>query len=142
MGQYLLRRLLQSLVVILGLTIIVFGISHLSGNPADLMLPMGASPQQRADLIQRLGLDRPLPVQYITFLANAVRGDFGDSIRFRTPALPLVMSRVPATAELALASLLFAVAAGIPLGILAALRYRKAGDYLVTTVTTLGQATP
>jgi peptide/nickel transport system permease protein len=141
-GQYLLRRSLQSLVVILGLTIIVFGIARLSGSPADLLLPMGASPQQRADLVQQLGLDRPLPVQYVTFLAHALRGDFGESIRFHTAALPLVLGRLPATVELALASLLFAVAAGIPLGILAALHYRKAGDYLVTTGTTLGQATP
>jgi peptide/nickel transport system permease protein len=141
-GQYLLRRVLQSLVVVLGLTVIIFGIARLSGNPADLMLPMGAGAEQKAILTHQLGLDRPLPVQYAIFMANALKGDFGQSIRFRTPALPLVVGRIPATVELALASLLLAVAAGIPLGILAALHYRRAGDYLVTSATTLGQATP
>ena len=142
MGQYLLRRVLQSLVVVLGLTLIVFGIARLSGSPVDLMLPMGATAQQKADLTQQLGLDRPLPVQYVKFMTNALKGDFGQSIRFQTPALPLVVGRIPATLELALVSLLFAVAVGIPLGILAALHYRRAGDYLVTTGTTLGQAMP
>lgn len=142
MAQYLLRRVLQSLIVIILLTMIVFVIARLSGNPVDLMLPLGASAAQRAQLTQELGLDRSLPVQYIKFIGNALQGDFGQSLRFRAPAMELVLQRIPATAELALASLLLAIAAGVPLGILAAIRYRRTGDYIVTTFVTLGQAMP
>lgn len=142
MGQYLTRRVLQSLVVLFGLTMIVFAIARLSGNPADLMLPLGASAEQKAQLTKQLGLDQPLPVQYAKFVANAVRGDFGQSTRFRAPAMELVLDRLPATIELALASLLLAMAAGIPLGIRAALKHRKPGDYAVTAFLTIGQAMP
>jgi len=133
---------LQSIIVIILLTMIVFVIARLSGNPVDLMLPMGASESQRTQLIQELGLDQPLPVQYVKFIGRAVQGDFGQSLRFRAPAMELVLEKLPATAKLALTSLLLAIAAGIPLGILAAIRYRRAGDYIVTTGVTLGQAMP
>lgn len=142
MRRYLARRLLRSLVVLWGLTVVVFGIARLSGNPVDLMLPMGAGREQRAQLIHALGLDRPLPVQYLRFIGQAVRGDFGQSIRFQAPAMRLVLRQMPNTVELAAASLLLAVTAGVPLGILAALRYRSTTGYLVSGAIALGQATP
>ena len=80
---------------------IVFAISHLSGNPVDLLMPQGAPPSERAAMIHDLGLDRPLPVQYVEFLGRAVHGDFGQSIRFHTPAMALVLDHMPATIELA-----------------------------------------
>jgi peptide/nickel transport system permease protein len=142
MARYFVRRLLQSIVVLWLLTVIVFGISRLSGNPADLMTPLGAGPDTRDRIVRNLGLDQPLPVQYGKFVANAVRGDFGTSIRFRAPALELVLHRLPATLKLAAAALILAVAVGIPLGTLAALRHRKKSDYAVIGFLTLGQATP
>lgn len=142
MERYLLRRLLQGIAVLWLLTVIVFLISHLSGNPVDLLLPQGATHQQRTAMIHDLGLDRPLPVQYWKFLSNAVQGDFGQSIRFHTPAMSLVLSHMPATIELALAALCLAIVIGIPLGTVAALNRGRPIDYATTSLLTLGQAVP
>src|ERR671933_2293267 len=116
MTRYLLRRLAQGIVVLWLLTVIVFVISHLSGNPVDLLLPQGATQTQRTAMIHDLGLDRPLPVQYWKFLERAVQGDFGESIRFHDSAMSLVLDHMPATMELALAALGLAVLFGIPIG--------------------------
>ena len=142
MGRYVRRRLLQAVAVLFLLTVIVFAISRLSGSPVDLMLPQGAGPEQRSALVRELGLDEPLPVQYGTFLVNAVQGDFGTSVRFQTPAMDLVLDRLPATIELALASLALAIVIGVPLGTLAALRQGRPSDYVTTSLLTLGQAAP
>jgi peptide/nickel transport system permease protein len=140
--RYFVRRLIQAVGIVFLVTAIVFGIARLSGSPADLMLPQGAGPEQRAQLVREYGLDQPLPLQYVYFLANAAQGDFGQSIRFRAPAMELVLDRLPATIELALAALAIAVLLGIPLGTLAALRHRTRTDYIVTSFLTVGQATP
>ncbi len=142
MTRYMIRRLLQSVVVLWLLTVIVFGISRLSGSPADLMTPMGAGPETRERIVRDLGLDQPLLVQYGKFVANAVQGDFGVSIRFRAPAMDLVLDRMPATLKLAFAALVIATVVGIPLGTLAALHHGRLTDYAVITTLTVGQATP
>ena len=142
MSRYVLRRLLQALGVLLLLTVIVFGIARLSGDPVDLMLPQGAPPSQRQQMIEDLGLDQPLPVQYWHFLTGAIQGDFGESIRFHAPAMELVLDRLPATIELAVAAFFLAIVIGIPLGVLGALREGRAVDHVITSVLTLGQATP
>ena len=142
MRRYAARRLLQAGAVLLLLTLVVFGISRLSGSPADLMLPQGAGPSQRAALVQQLGLDQPLPAQYWTFLSNALQGDFGQSVRFQAPAMELVLDRLPATIELAVAALAIAVIIGVPLGALAALRHGRPSDYVTTSLLTFGQAAP
>lgn len=142
MARYLAGRLLQGVVVLWLLTVIVFAISRLSGSPVDLLLPEGAPPSERVALIHQLGLDHPLPVQYVTFLEHALRGDFGRSIRFQTGAGSLVVSHMPATIELALAALALALLVGVPLGVLAALFRGRAVDYATTGVLTVGQAVP
>src|SRR4051812_39598166 len=142
MGRYLLRRLLQGVAVLWLLTVIVFAISRLSGNPVDLLLPEGAPVTERTAMIHDLGLDQPWPVQYGKFIGHAIRGDFGESIRFHTPAMSLVLSHMPATIELALSALLLAVVIGVPLGVLAALFHGRHIDYGTTTVLTVGQAVP
>src|SRR5919106_3124422 len=142
MARYLIRRLLQAVVVLWLLTVIVFAISRLSGSPVDLIVPLGAGPETRERLIEEFGLDEPLPTQYAKFLGNAVQGDFGQSIRFQAPALELVLDRLPATLKLAAAALVLAILVGIPLGLLGALMYRRRGDHAVTAFLTLGQATP
>jgi peptide/nickel transport system permease protein len=93
-------------------------------------------------LVQQLGLDRSLPEQYWTFLTHAVQGDFGQSVRFQAPAMQLVLDRLPATIELALAALGQANVEGVPLGTLAALRHGRPSDYVATTLLTFGQAAP
>jgi peptide/nickel transport system permease protein len=142
MTRYLVRRLLQGVAVLWLLTVIVFVVSRLSGSPADLLLPQGAPPSERAALTQQLGLDRPLPIQYFTFLEHALQGDFGTSIRFQTGAAGLVLSHMPATIELSFAALVLAILIGLPLGVLAALFRGRTADYATTTVLTLGQAIP
>lgn len=142
MERYLLRRLLQGVAVLWLLTVIVFVISRLSGNPVDLLLPEGALPSQRTALIHQLGLDRSEPAQYWTFLTHALRGDFGWSLRFQTGAAGLVLSHMPATIELALAALATAVVIGLPAGILAALFRGRPADYGITSALTIGQAVP
>jgi peptide/nickel transport system permease protein len=142
MPRYVLRRLLQAVVVLWGISVLIFCIARLSGNPVDLMLPMDAPRQTREQLVREMGLDAPIPVQYVRFLARAVQGDFGVSIRFRQPAFRLVLERVPATAELALASLAFGVLVGVFLGVLAAVRYRRWPDIAVLGATSVGQSLP
>lgn len=142
MSRYLLRRLVQGIVVLWLLTVIVFVISRLSGNPVDLLLPEGALPSQRTALIHQMGLDRPLPAQYWTFLTHAVRGDFGRSVRFQTGAASLVVSHLPATVELACAALVIALLVAVPLGVLAAIFRGRLPDYATTTALTVGQAVP
>ena len=142
MPRYVLRRLLQAVVVLWGISVLIFCVARLSGNPVDLMLPMDAPRETRMQLIREMGFDAPLPVQYMRFLARAVQGDFGVSIRFRQPAFRLVLERVPATAELALASLAFGVLAGVFLGVLAAVRYRTWPDIVVLSATSVGQSLP
>jgi ABC-type dipeptide/oligopeptide/nickel transport system permease component len=142
MPRYVLRRLLQAVVVLWGISVLIFCIARLSGNPVDLMLPMDAPRETREQLVREMGLDAPIPVQYVRFLARAVQGDFGVSIRFRQPAFRLVLERVPATAELALASLAFGVLVGVFLGVLAAVRYRRWPDIVVLGATSVGQSLP
>ena len=142
MPRYVLRRLLQAVVVLWGISVLIFCIARLSGNPVDLMLPMDAPRETREQLVREMGLDAPIPVQYARFLARAVQGDFGVSIRFRQPAFRLVLERVPATAELALASLAFGVLVGVFLGVLAAVRYRRWPDIVVLGATSVGQSLP
>lgn len=142
MRSYVVSRISQTFVVLLLVTVIVFLASRLSGSPVDLMLPEGASDEQRAALIRRLGLESPLPLQYWTFLTDALTGDFGDSTRFHMPALELVLSRLGATIQLAVAALAIAVVVGGGLGILAALRQGKTTDHVTTVLLTAGQASP
>lgn len=142
MTRYILRRFLQAVGVLWLLTVIVFGIARLSGDPVDLMLPQGATKAQRTQMIHELGLDRTLPVQYWTFVSNAAHGDFGESVRFHAPAMRLVLDHMPATIELAAASFVLAILIGIPVGVLGALREGRPLDHVLTSLVTLGQATP
>jgi peptide/nickel transport system permease protein len=142
MRRYVLRRVLQAVVVLAGISVLIFAVARLSGNPVDLMLPMDAPRETRVRLMQEMGLDASLPVQYVRFLNSALHGDFGTSIRFRQPAFGLVLERAPATAELALASLAFGAFIGIVLGVVAAVRYRSWPDTVVLGATSIGQSLP
>jgi peptide/nickel transport system permease protein len=98
MRRFLLIRFLQALLALWVITIIVFGLSHLTGSPVDALLPDDASPQQIENLIRHWGLDRPYHEQYLAFLGNALQGDFGESLKWRgQSALNVVLQRLPAT---------------------------------------------
>jgi len=139
---YVLSRLGQTaLVVFLSLTA-VFAMVRLSGDPVLLFMPMDIQAKDVNEFRQRLGFNDPLPVQYGRFLAGAVRGDFGESLRYKQDALGLVLERLPATLLLAGASLLLTVGIALPLGVLSAVRRNSLLDHVGTVATVLGQATP
>ena len=142
MRAYVLSRLGQTaLVVFLSLTA-VFAMVRLSGDPVLLFMPMDIQAKDVNEFRQRLGFNDPLPVQYGRFLAGAVRGDFGESLRYKQDALGLVLERLPATLLLAGASLLLTVGVALPLGVLSAVRRNSLLDHVGTVATVLGQATP
>ena len=142
MKSYLLRRLWQSLLVLFGVSVVVFLILHLTGDPAALLLPPDATADDIAKFRTAMGFDDPVAVQYLRFLKGAVRGDFGESLRHGEPAMALVIERLPATFQLAGAGLLIALCLAIPAGIVSAVRRNTAVDYVSTVVALLGQAMP
>lgn len=126
-----------------GITILVFLLVRVSGDPVQLMLPDEATQQQIDQLRESLGLNKPLPAQYVTFVGNLLKGNLGTSLRYSgRPALEIVMERLPATALLGAAALIVSIAISLPAGILAALRRGTWVDHLVSVLAVLGQAMP
>jgi peptide/nickel transport system permease protein len=142
MKVYLFRRFLQSLLVLLGVSFVVFGILFLTGDPALILLPPDASIGDIAKFREQMGFNDPFLVQYGRFLAGALRGDFGQSVRHGEPAFDLVMERMPATFELSGAALALALCLSIPAGIISAVRRNSVLDYISTVVALLGQSMP
>ncbi len=122
MSVYIIRRLLQSVIVVIAMSIIVFSGVYLIGDPVDILISDDADQEDRQKLIESLGLDKPFHMQYLTFVGRALQGDLGDSFIFAEPALLLILDRMPATMELAVCSLLMAIVIGIPLGMWAGLK--------------------
>ncbi len=141
-GSYLLRRLGNTLVVILGVATATFFLARITGDPVDQLLPLEATQEAREALRRQLGLDAPLPVQYGRFLADVVQGEFGNSIRYSEPALGMYLSRLPATVELVVAAVVVTVVVGVGLGMLAALNHGRVWDAVVSWIALLGQAVP
>jgi peptide/nickel transport system permease protein len=140
--MHIFRRLSHGLVSILGASVIIFAISRLSGDPVTLMLPPDAPPEAIEALRAHLRLDQPLVMQYLYFLGHALMGDFGNSYRWQVPALQLVLERLPATIELALAALMFSVAIAVPFGVLSAVHRGGWFDRFGKAFAMLGQAMP
>lgn len=139
---YVLRRLLHGAIVVLAVAIFVFVLVRLTGDPIALMLGQEATPEDIAQLREQLGLDRSIVAQLGTFLGDLARGDLGSSIRFGEPALDLILRRMPATVELAAASLAIVLAVGVPLGLVAGLARDSVRDVLASTFALLGQSVP
>jgi len=142
MGVYLARRLLQSLLVLVGVSFVVFAILFLTGDPALVLLPPDASAADIAAFRERMGFNDPLLVQYGRFLRGALQGDFGQSVRHGEPAFALVVERLPATLQLSGAALLIALAIAVPAGIVSAVRRNSVLDYVATVTALLGQSMP
>lgn len=142
MLRLILARLLQVPVVILAMSLLVFVFLNASGDPAQMLMPIEASPEDLERMRRSLGLDQPLYVQYWNFLINALQGDFGVSIRSRQPAIDTVLNALPATLELALAAMIVSTAISIPLGIAAAVKRDTPIDTAATVVAVLGQSMP
>jgi len=142
MRAYVLSRLGQTaLVVFLSLTA-VFGLVRLSGDPVLLFMPTDIQAKDVDEFRQRLGFNDPLAVQYARFLGGAVRGDFGESLRYKRDALGLVLERLPATLLLAATAVLLTLVVAIPLGVVSAVRRDTLVDHVGTLATVLGQAVP
>jgi peptide/nickel transport system permease protein len=142
MRRYILQRLSQGLVLLVLVATIVFFLGRLTGNPVDLMLPEDATPEDRQALTETLGLDGPLHQQFGIFIANALRGDLGQSIRYRQPAVEVFFSRLPNTLMIVPGAMILAVILGVPLGILSALYRGSIIDRVSGTIAVLGIATP
>jgi peptide/nickel transport system permease protein len=125
-GAFLVQRLIQATAVVFLSTVVIFlGLRLIPGDPALILAGQDASPQSIAAIRLADGLDQPLPVQYIIWLGNVVRGDLGVSFFTRTPVGQLIAQRVPATLELGVAAMLLSVLLGLPTGILAAVRQHQ-----------------
>ena len=142
MRQYVIRRLWQGVIAIVGALLIVFIAQRLSGDPVALMLPMDASEEDFEAMRQTLGLDKPLFVQFFVFMGDALQGDFGHSYQWNAPAMQLLLARLPATLELALAGLVFALLLAVPLGVLSAVYRGSWIDKGAKLFAMLGQAMP
>ena len=142
MTTYLASRLLQMVPSLFLLTVVLFALMRLGGDPVMHLAHPEASPEEIAELRAAYGFDRPLPEQYLKQLRMMLRGDFGESFRFRSPALPLVIEKLPATMELAAVSMLVALLIAIPAGLLSAIFQNSPLDLGVTTTSTLGRAMP
>ncbi len=143
MGAYLARRLLQLVLVLVGVSLVVFFTMHvLPGDVATLMLGERATASELASLRHQLGLDQPVYVQYFRFAAQALQGDFGRSLRTNDPAFPEVLLAFPVTLQLSLAALAIASLVGVPLGVLAAIKPHSILDNAVMTVSLFGVSMP
>ena len=142
MLNYILYRLGYTVVVVLGVAIVVFGLLHLSGDPVFLVLPTDATPQMIATVRKMLALDQPLAMQFLLYLGRTVRGNLGTSFRYNLPVSTLLATHLPATLELTAAAMVIAIAVAIPAGIFAAVRRGTALDQLTMLGALAGQAMP
>ena len=143
MKRYLIRRLGQTILTLFAMSVIVFGLARITGNPADTLLPIESTAEDRARIVEQWGLDQPLYIQYLQFIGNALRGEFGESWQWPgRKAFPLVLGRIGKTAELGLVALLFSVLVAVPIGVVSAVRKGSAIDFLGKTIAILGQSLP
>ena len=142
MRRYVVGRVLQALVALLGVTCVAFLLVSLSGDPAFILLTPEAGEEQRAAFRELYGLDQPLPVQYARYVSHVARGDFGSSFAFNRPAIQVVLERLPATLLLTATAVALGVVVGMPAGVVAAVKASGPVDRLVMALVLLGQSVP
>jgi peptide/nickel transport system permease protein len=142
MQKYIVRRFFQSLLALLVLSMLIFLMSRMTGDPTMLMLPDDATREDMERLRHALGLDRPLPIQYWVFISNAVQGNFGRSIKGQMPVIDMIKERLPNSIKLAAVALCIAVLLAFPLGVVAAVKKDTAVDTVANIVAVLGQSLP
>src|SRR5215468_9153231 len=142
MTGYIAGRIAQSIVSMFVVSVVVFGLVRLSGDPIQIMMPAEASKADIEMMRASLGLDQPWPVQYWRFLDRVLHGDFGKSVRFRRPAIDLIAERYAATFELGGLAVLIVIVVALPVGVYAAVRRGSALDYAARAFAALGQAVP
>jgi len=142
MGRFVVRRVGQGLVVVFGVTIIVFVVTRMIGDPVTLMLPLEATPADRAAFERRLGFDRSIPVQLVDYLGDVASFRFGDSLWEGRPAAEIVLEALPRTLELVLTGMALAVLVAVPLGVIAATKPGSALDRLAVFLSLIGLSIP
>lgn len=142
MTAYVLQRLIQSVLVLLAVSIVVFFAVYGIGDPIELLVPPQVSAAEKAAMVRRLGLDLPVWQQYLTFMGSALRGDLGRSFVHGVPAIELILARLPATFELVLLAMSLAAAIGVPLGLLAGLDPESRPSRVIMAGTVLGFSLP
>lgn len=143
MLKYIIKKLLMMIPVLLGLTVIVFLILHLSpGDPVHLIVGPNATPEVYENVRRSMGLDKPLITQYLSFLSNIIRGDLGKSILQQRPVLDIIMERFPITIGLGIRALLLSFVIAVPMGIIAAVNRNKAADYTAMSFALVGISMP
>ena len=139
---FIIRRLLQSVVVLFVMSLLVFAGVYAVGNPIDILISPDATQADRAEAVARLGLDKPLYLQYLLFLKQALAGNLGKSFAFNIPAIDLIFERMPATLELAVFAMVTAVVVGLPLGLYAGLKPKSFGGRAIMAGSILGFSLP
>jgi peptide/nickel transport system permease protein len=139
---YVAARLATAVLVIVGVSVVSFFLTFLTGDPAEIMLPPGATAAQIAKFRVEWGFADPLPVQYWRFLRRAIHGDFGVSLQHGQSSLPLIAARLPATLQLTVTAMVLAIALAVPLGVLAATKRGGTLDLLAMGVALFGQSVP
>jgi peptide/nickel transport system permease protein len=142
MSVFIIRRLMQSALVVVIMSFIVFSGVFLVGDPVEILVSDDADQEEREMMIKSMGLDKPFLVQYGIFISKAIKGDLGDSFVFQEPALLLILDRMPATMELAIVALLIAIIFGIPLGVWAGLKPESLASKSIMTGSILGFSLP
>jgi ABC-type dipeptide/oligopeptide/nickel transport system permease component len=140
--MYVANRLIQMIIAVFGISVIVFVITNMIGDPVNVLLPPETPYEQREIFREAMGFNRPLVVQYVDFLGDAVRGDFGNSFRTEKSALSLVLERMPATLLLTLSGTILATLIAIPMGIISAYKRYTIWENLSTLFVVAGQAMP
>ena len=142
MQRYFISKLVQSVFLLFGVLLLVFIMVRVTGDPATLMMPREASPEDMEAFREKMGFNDPTLVQFGRFISGAITGDFGNSLHFKTPAMPMVVGRLPATVQLALTGLVFAVVVGIPLGLVGGFNPGSTIDNIGRFLALLGQSVP
>lgn len=140
--RYITGRLAQAVIALFVLSLLVFFLSRMTGDPVQLLLPIEATQEDRALVSHELGFDKPLYVQYVQFIAHAARGDLGTSLKGRVPVADLLRERLPNTATLAIGAILLALVLAIPLGVLSAVKKGGPVSLAATVIAVLGQSLP
>jgi len=140
--RYIATRLIQTIITLWILTLVVFILTRISGNPVDTLLPLEASEEHRARISKLWGLDKPLTQQYYTFMSNISRGELGTSLKWQQPVAGLILGRFPNTLALAAFSIAIGILIAVPIGVLSAVRRGSVFDYVAKTVALLGQSVP
>jgi len=143
MQRYILIRLVQAVIALWVVSLIVFGLGRITGDPTDVLLAIDAGPEERAILRAQLGLDKPLHIQYIKYISNSFKGDFGKSIRVPNhSAMSLVLQKLPATLSLGFVAIAIAVVVAVPVGVLSAVKKDSFFDFAGKSIALLGQSLP